>query len=322
MVLTQISSLGIPAQFHGLICERRNHAMPPGRTVLFLLLVAPLAGCLTAEPSGPSELFSNLNGFQSAPGPDLIHISVAILEVGVGDPYLNEELWTMADEQQLLPERKAVLRENGFRIGQIRGITPPGLQALLTSDRCNPNPRLKQARAGDACTVSLGPCLEHCRFQLREDVRPTHVDMTNAQTALEIVATITEDGYVRLAFRPQIEPGGLPSQRLSGLPLWMVLTQPPCRKIDTLAWDVTLQPNEYVIIGGRLEQTDSLGQRCFLGVDEPRPVQRLLVIRTARVLPEVPLDDSTRPRDEAESLKQMPPLALRAAWPTPRGSAP
>jgi hypothetical protein len=193
---------------------------------------------------------------------------------------------------------------------------------MLTSERNNPNPRLKQARSGDACSISLGPSLEHCRFQLREDARPTSVDMASAQPVLEIIPTISEDGSVRLQFKPQIEPGGLPSQRLSGLPLWMVLTQRPTRKFENLGWDVTLQPNEYVVIGGRLEQTESLGQRCFLGVDEPRPVQRLLVIRTARVLPEVPLDDPTRSREESESLKQTPPLALRAAWPTMRGSSP
>jgi hypothetical protein len=296
--------------------------MPHGRTVPLLLLVAPLAGCLTAAPPRPTAWFNHSSSFRSAPGPDLIHMNVAILEVGVGDPYVNEELWTLADEQQLPPDRKALLRGNGFRIGQIRGITPPGLQAMLTSERDNPNPRLKQAHAGDACTISLGPCLEHCRVQLHEDARPTSVDMASAQPVLEIIPTITEEGNVRLQFKPQIEPGGLPSQRLSGLPLWMVLTQRPTRKFENLSWQVTLQPNEYVVIGGRLEQTESLGQCCFLGLNEPRPVQRLLVIRTARVLPEVPLDDPTRPREEVESLKQTPPLALRAAWPTVPGSSP
>jgi hypothetical protein len=290
--------------------------------MLLLLLLAPLAGCLTEEPSRLVSWSSNSRDFQGAPGPELIHISVAILEVGVCDPYINEELWTLADEQQLPPDRKALLRENGFRIGQIRGITPPGLQSMLTSERDNPSPRLKQARAGDSCTISLGPCLEHCRFVLHEDSRPATVDMASAQASLEIIPTITEEGHVRLAFKPQIEPGGLPSQRLSGMPLWMVLTQRPSRKFENLAWDVTLQPNEYVVIGGRFEQTDSFGRRCFFGVDEPRPVQRLLVIRTARVLSEVPLDDPTRPRDEAESLRQSPPLALRAAWPALRGPSP
>jgi hypothetical protein len=296
--------------------------MPCRCSALLLLLVAPLAGCLTADSPRPAGWLAHTSSFESAPGPDLIHINVAVLEVGVGDPYVNEELWSLADEQQLPPDRKALLRENGLRIGQIRGITPPGLQAMLTSDRSNPNPRLKQARAGDASTISLGPSMEHCRFQVREDGRPSAVDMADAQAVLEITPTVTEDGYVRLQFKPQIEPGGLPSQRLSGLPLWMVLTQRPTRKFESLSWDVMLQPNEYVVIGGRLDQTDSLGQRCFVGPDEPRPVQRLLVIRTARVLPEVPLDDPTRSREEAESLKQTPPLALRAAWPIMRGSSP
>src|SRR6266851_656740 len=120
MDLTHFTYVGIPGQFHVPKIERRNRCMPHGRTVLFLLLAGPLTGCLTADPPRPISWLNHSSGYPSAPGPDLIHINVAILEVGVGDPYVNEELWTLADEQQLPPDRKALLRDNGVRIGQIR----------------------------------------------------------------------------------------------------------------------------------------------------------------------------------------------------------
>jgi hypothetical protein len=294
--------------------------MPSGRLVLVLLLMAPLPGCLTPASARLATRPLRSGDLQGPVDLDVIQMNVAVLEVGVGDPYVNEDLWGLADEQQVPVEKKARLRENGFRVGQVRGITPPGLQSLLTSERNNPKPRLKQTRAGDACSLDLGPALAQCQCQVREDGRSTAVEMMNAQTGFEITPTLTPDGSVCLQFKPQIRAAGSPAQRSSNLPLWMVLTQRPTRKFDNLTWDVILQPNEYVVVGGRLDQNGSLGHRTFLDLDEAKPVQRLLVIRTARVLPALPLDDPGRPREELEALKQRPPLALQAAMsPVPSG---
>jgi hypothetical protein len=68
------------------------------------------------------------------------------------------------------------------------------------------------------------------------------------------------------------------------------------------------------VIGGRLDRPHTLGHECFVRTDEQVPVQRLLVIRTARVTAE-------NPPATAENGYAAPPLACQAAYSTARGTS-
>ncbi len=73
---------------------------------------------------------------------------------------------------------------------------------------------------------------------------------------------------------------------------------------------MTISPNEYVVVGTRLDRVDTLGQACFLPLPDQTRVQRLLVVRTSRSLAETPPDFQ---------LGRSPPLALRAGLTAVRG---
>jgi hypothetical protein len=290
------------------------------RAWIVLLALGSLAGCASEDPLRSTVWRTPEPAGAASAGSDLIQLQVAILEVPVGDGYLNEELWGLANEQQLSPDQRTHLRANGFRVGQVRGITPPGLQALLTSERNNPAPHMKQLRAGESCTLDVGPAMDSCRFLLRDDGPASPVQESSAQFAFQIVPTLTDEGNVRLRIQPQIGHDNGPAHRAGEVPLWMVLTKRPVRRFENLAWEVTLEPNEYVLIGGRLEPTDSIGCASFVRPEEANAVQRLLVIRTSRVRSEIPLDDV---RGAASNpLVRRPPLALQAAWSALRGCVP
>ena len=65
-------------------------------------------------------------------------------------------------------------------------------------------------------------------------------------------------------------------------------------------------PNEYVVLGARLDKGDTLGEHFFLTREEDHPiVQRLLVLRAAHVPTPTGLLEA--------NLGRCPPLALRAA---------
>jgi hypothetical protein len=295
-------------------------AMPRGRVLLLLFAAGLLTGCAVEGSSRAVSFLPSSRGFQGPKGLDVVQMNVAVLEVAVGDPYINEQLWGLADEQELTRDQKSAIHENGFRIGQIRGITPPGLQALLTSERYNPNPRYQQVRAGLPCIIDLGPPLTECQCRVRDNGRNLPVEAASAQLGMEVIPTLTADGRVSLHFGPRIGRGRASRNPASPgeAPLWMLLTQRSARRFPELGCDVTLEPNEYVVIGGVLDQPDTLGYRTFIRPEETNTIQRLLVIRTARVLPEVRGDEP----EGAGDLKRVPPLALQAVWSSVRGSAP
>jgi hypothetical protein len=236
----------------------------------------------------------------------------------VGDPYINQELWAHADEQAVALDRKAVLEENGFRVCQVGGLAPAGLQMLLTSEKSCINPRCLYARAGNPVSVALGPTRTSFQFRV-PDGPPELLRREQAECLLEIVPRLTSDGRTRLHITPQIRHGSTDTSFVaakdgSG---WLMQTEKPTESFSSLSWDVTLAPNEYLVVGAREDRPDSLGCQCFIRRDETVPVQRLLVIRTCHVSGTRP-DSLLDPFEE--TISHPLPLALQAARTTVRGT--
>src|SRR5262249_8842816 len=131
--------------------------MRQGKALLWWLLAVLLAGCAEGSSAHSTSWFDGLRPFRVPSGSDLVNLEVVLLERPVGDPYINEDIWSYADEQAVALERKAVLQDNGFRIGEIGGPTPAGLLSLLTSERCSSDPRHIFVHAGTPRPLPLGP---------------------------------------------------------------------------------------------------------------------------------------------------------------------
>src|SRR5438128_1426022 len=176
------------------------------RPVGFLLglSLALLAGC---TPTASLRPLSWLDRLQGPSGPDVVVMVVAVIEQPAGDRYLNEELWASADEQIVPLDHRSILEDNGFRVGQVAGITPEKLQELLLAPRSNPNPRQCTTRFGHVTNVALGPLRPICPIQLQRDGRVAEASFKKAQCQLRIVPSVGSDGRTRLEFTPQIVHG-------------------------------------------------------------------------------------------------------------------
>src|SRR5260370_38434699 len=84
----------------------------------------------------------------------------------------------LADELGFSPETQTLLEKNGFRVGQIGGIAPKELPALLTSERGCVFSRRIQLRSGNSRSLVLGPPVDQCRFVLHENsaARPVNLE--------------------------------------------------------------------------------------------------------------------------------------------------
>jgi hypothetical protein len=278
--------------------------------VLMVLAAGLCAGCATERPERSASRLGWLRPSSADFPPNLVVLQPALIELPVGDPYINQDLWDRVDEQSIPLEHKDRLVKNGFRIGIISGIPPTGLQNLLTSERNGPAPHHIQRRSEEPTTLLLGQPTPSCRFELRRDGKAETVEFAQAQCTLVVVPTLTSDGQTRLKFTPQVEYGEasrLPLAKAdrSGTYSWLLGDGRPKQTYPDLSWEITLDPNEYAVVGGRLEQPGTLGHQFFIGSDEPAPVQRLLVIRTGRGRPGL-IDDDPQPN-------QSPPLASQAA---------
>lgn len=292
--------------------------------LVLALLAVGLSGCTNPAVVQSTAWLDRLRGFSGPTGSDVVQMDVALIERPAGDAYLNDGLWGDADELVVAPDRKRSMKENGFRIGQIGGITPAGLQELLTSEHSCANPRRLRMHAAKPTTLYLGPPVAQCRFQLEQDGQKLSVDLDQADCTLEVVPHLTAEGRIRLQLTPHILHGPTalqprPAPDRSG---WMLQEQRGSERYDALGWEITLAANEYLVVGGRFDLPGSLGYESFVRTDGAAPVQRLLVIRAARLSPLEP-DDSETPfigLDEALP-SRVPPLALQAVFTTVRGSS-
>src|SRR5207247_4496708 len=99
------------------------------------------AGCDSLPESARTTAWLKRTPFASpAANSQVVQLDVAILERPLGDPFLDKELWQHTDEMIVDLDRKAAVEDNGYRVGQIIGMTPGKLQDLLKSPRSCINP--------------------------------------------------------------------------------------------------------------------------------------------------------------------------------------
>jgi hypothetical protein len=280
------------------------------------LATVSLVGCLHESPTPSAAWWSRLSPFHGPTGPDVVQMDVAVLECPVGDSFINGALWELADEQVVGLEHKAVLDDNGFRVGELGGITPPGLLLLLRNERNNPSPRRVQLHAGNPTPITLGARLPACEFDLRQDGKPVKVSLKDAECGLQVVPTLAADGAIHLHVTPRIThgerrlwPAVSPDRRSLLLP-----AQRATEDYERLGWDVTVAPGQYVVVGTRYDRPGTLGHRCFLRPAEAQPVQRLLVICTSRMGQGWATEPVAETAEDAISLSRAPPVALQASW--------
>jgi hypothetical protein len=98
--------------------------------------------------------------------------------------------------------------------------------------------------------------------------------------------------------------------------------QESSQRFSSLSWEITLAPNDYLLIGGRYDRPNTLGWQSFIRTDEDTPVQRLLVIRTTRSASSVENEIASSPSRKPISYPQSPSLAAQASGTALRGNGP
>ena len=292
-----------------------------------LLMGLFFGGCILEGPT--TGWLGRPRLLQGPTGSDVIQLDVAILEGPVGNRAFNHDLWTLADEQGMAPETQAILEENGLRVGQIGGLAPPELQTLLASERSCVRSRRIQLRSGTPRTLVLGPAVTQGRFMLHENGRDISVTLDQSSCVLRVVPTLAADGRTRLQFTPEVHNNATPDSaaQASGSPAWERAAsadlegqdQGTTQRFSSLSWEITLAPNDYLLIGGRYDRPDTLGWQSFIRPDEDAPMQRLLVIRTTRSVASLENEIASSPGKKPTSFPQSPSLAAQASGTAPTG---
>jgi hypothetical protein len=246
-----------------------------------IVLCAAVAGTGCKQPrTSAGQSVARL--FSPAVAPDGLYVQSVLLERPVGDHFLDREIWA-ATLPAGEPETRALLTENGLRAGLLTGRLPQRFQELLDSEADTVDPHgLTFNHRQDAVLPTAGP-VDPCKFSLLGDLsgKPKPVELKQARCGIYLKPQLAESGRVKLWCEPQIQHGERrewyrPTE--DGTKLTKV-EETPLEKFPELGFDVTLGPDDCLLIGWSADRPETLGAVLFGVEADNRPRQRLLVVR-------------------------------------------
>lgn len=276
-----------------------------------VVVSAVLVGCLGRNARPPVESVArSLAPIVPAEG---IHIKSVLLERPVADRFLDRDLW-----DSVLPiasqETRALLSENGLRVGVLSGTPPQKFLTMLESESEALNGReLTFAMRKEEVLPTSGPH-ERCEFDLLADLAGKRAPIALKKARCGVLVRPEAAGYarVKVSCEPQIQHGERQEwfrPTGDGLGL-MKYDEIPLARFQPLAFDAPLGPNEYLLIGWYAEQSNTIGEALFAVSANGQPRQRVLVIRAWHANP--------GPAPDLPSLgpTRRPSVAAEAARPT------
>lgn len=204
-----------------------------------------------------------------------------LIEQPAGNDYLNRGVWLDATDPLPHPV-SALLAVNGLRVGILTGLIPTELERLARSEASAVSPMLRGFQFGQSKAVPVNGPIANCSFAAKPGLGddPVTHELTAAECGL--VVTVTADGdRLRVRCEPRVQHATLRP--------WFRPTadgttferhdQRPTEAFPTLAWEVTLDRKDVLVIGATVDAERTLGEAFFFATTADRPRQRVLTLQ-------------------------------------------
>jgi hypothetical protein len=195
------------------------------------------------------------------------------------------------------------------------------LEAMIANPRSATGHRQRRLYVGNPAVLTVnGPVPQaECRVQYSMTGEPTTMKYEQAKFSIAITPNHASDGRITLKCVPEVEYQDKKSWLPTGAvgPGW--LSSRPVDRCESLGWEVTLSPREFLIIGSHYERGQWLGNQIFGGMQGAEKVQRLLIVRAGRLSP---AETGTEPAAAVPGKDGIVPVAAQASASAARGARP
>jgi hypothetical protein len=289
------------------------------RVFLAGILAVFLAGCVNDRPARSTSLIDRVRGIGGPSGPDAVFIEYTNVERPAGDSAMNRQIWSQVDELIIPAETRALLAENGLRCGVVGSLLPSELEAMLQNPRSALGARQRRLYVNNSAPIVVAGPVAQADYRVRPTVesKETTARFEQAKFVMNFTPVHGDGGRVSLKCVPEVEYNDKKRWTPIGAAGEAWAEQKPLERYQSLSFDVTLSPREFLVIGADFNRGDWLGNQMFTDTRGNLKVQRLLIIRTGHLA----TVDTNRPLKTA-SKDEVIPLASQAEISAVRGSGP
>ena len=273
-----------------------------GRTIpaaLLAFVVAALAfGCGTLTEPASFEKTGSSGILKTNIPPDAVTFDILIVRVPHQERRLIDELWFDVDEQEVTPEVRQRLADNGFRAGILGASIPESLAKLMAlkgrairqtveeeipteTDTAVPLTlsKVETLQSGNKCVIkTLDAPVERIPVLTANSSGISGQTYEKAETKLSIRVRPVSDGSVHFELTPFLTFGE--AQTVTKYKYSQILrsVEQPTKTFDDLCCTMALRPGQFLVIGPSNVKTTGLGHYFFAqGVGDYE--QQIVVIR-------------------------------------------
>ena len=286
-----------------------------GRNGTVFLMLFMLAGCLpSADSFVIQEKKSDNSLLKTIDESNSIRLDVALVQLPMVDKNILESIWSLADNNSVGLEKKAMLELNGFRITSFGKNHPPELLRLLSTEKYTPNPRRLHVKIGAANVIPITGVMDSLDTILFENDTNQDINLLDAQAFLRVSSISVSENSYQLKLEPLIKSGKekllpKPVKTASGSLEWEMHSFKSERIFDQLACELKVEAGDFLVIGPTETPKDDLklmGSNFFYLRNGQNIIPRVLVLRCSK--------KSAPLRDTLAEFGKSVPLAIQASW--------
>jgi hypothetical protein len=223
-------------------------------------------------------------------------IITRLLELPAGNDYLNRTVW-VSTHDPLPHQSSAILAANGLRLGLMADPAPPEFDRYARSETHSLDARLRTTSAGTAKVIPLNAPHEVLNLDVVRQLsdQPAELSLTGAECAYTLTVLDDPEGRVLVRAVPQIQHGQKrrwwnADEQGTGM---QVEDKRPTEEFPNLAWTMTMNANDVLILGPTEQPSRTLGEACFYTPDGRH--QRVLVLQVRAIAQPTTAPDAAGP---------------------------
>jgi len=215
---------------------------------------------------------------------NVIDLEVYYVDRVVGDPTIGDGLWGAVNQAAGPLSTHAKLRSEGIQYGVAPSSAPPALQSLIARGFGSSSTKVTELRPvplinGSSAPVLVGGLPATCTIP--SSGKRSAISVQQGQCMFQVAAERLQEGWVRVAFLPQVHHGAQRVRPVATDQKWENKNAQQVESYYDQEFSLDLNKGEYVVIGMADERPGTLGHLFFRGGDAETRFQRVMIVRLA-----------------------------------------